>query len=351
MVSNIEKVLDEIRRNHQLRAEFIRQLAAFETNVEWTSDVREQITGPLANAVFAEGEVLRKRLSNGLQFEFLYRSKIARDFVLSNPSEPDHVWEPQTTKLILDVSRSAKQLVIGGAYFGDHAVLVAASVAENGGVVHAFEPNDEQRAMLTRNAEINKLGNLVTCHEGLWSNSSSRLKLVGYDSVATSELISSNQDGISTTTIADYLGAAGIGNVDVIVLDLEGAELSALAGAQVLLRKTAAEAPIIVFEVHRTYVDWTDGLEATDIGQLLVECGYKLFAIRDLQSNYDMSGRPVELIPAREVYLDGPPHGFNMVAVKDVSIFDERSYRFVSGVSPKLLRHKDRRLHHPAGGF
>lgn len=351
MISEAVKALDEIRRNHQLRAEFIHQLTVFETNVEWTCDIREKITGPLADAVFDEGEVLRKRLSNGLQFEFLYRSKIARDFALSNPSQPDHVWEPQTTKLILDVSRSAKQLVIGGAYFGDHAVLVAASVAENGGVVHAFEPNDDQRAMLTRNAELNNLDNLTACREGLWSNSSSRLKLVGYDSVATSELTSSSQEGISTITISDYLAATGISSLDVIVLDLEGAELSALAGAEALLRKPPGEAPVIVFEVHRTYVDWTDGLESTDIGRLLVERGYQLFAIRDLHSNYDMSGRPIELIPAREVYLDGPPHGFNMVAVKDASIFDGGLYRFISGVSPKLLRHKDRRLHHPTGGF
>ena len=73
--------------------------------------------------------------------------------------------------------------------------------------------------------------------------------------------------------------------------------------------------------------------------------------MRDFNSNVDMRGKPVELIPAAEVYLEGPPHGFNMVAVKDPSRFDGAGYKIVRQVSPKLLRHKDPALHHPTDGL
>ena len=52
-----------------------------------------------------------------------------------------------------------------------------------------------------------------------------------------------------------------------------------------------------------------------------------------------------------DIYLEGPPHGFNMVAVKDPAIFSGPDYRIVEGVSPKYLRHKDPALHHPVGGL
>src|SRR4051812_49729599 len=84
--------------------------------------VRDEVTGPIVDALHAEAGVVTKSLANGLVLEFLYRSKIARDFVLSAPPAPDHVWEPQTTKLLLHLARGARNVVVGGAYFGDQAV-------------------------------------------------------------------------------------------------------------------------------------------------------------------------------------------------------------------------------------
>jgi FkbM family methyltransferase len=295
---------------------------------------------------------MRKTLANGVTFEFLYRSKIARDFVMSEPEAPDHAWEPQTSRILVNLAKSAQQVVIGGAYFGDHAVLIAREIAPAGGVVHAFEPNNQQRGMLVRNAKLNGLSNIRPRPEGLWSDSSTSLKLVGYDSFATAEVAEAGaDDGFKTVTIADYLEAAGVDRLDLIVLDIEGAELGALKGAEPFLAKPAGEAPNILFEVHRHYVDWSNGLGETEIVRLLTGHGYTVYALRDFNSNFDLSGRPIELIPVDAVYLEGPPHGFNMVAVKDPKIFEGPAYAIVEGVSPKLLRHKDPRLHHPLGGL
>lgn len=334
------------------RGAFIRQMLAFEAAIDAPGvDVRETLTGPLVDALHDDDQVVKKTLSTGVSFEFLYRSKIARDFVMSEPEAPDHAWEPMTSRILVDLARGGKQVVIGGAYFGDHAVLIAREIAGQGGVVHAFEPNSDQRGMLMRNAALNGLSNILPRSEGLWHDSTTNLKLVGYDSFANAEVAEAGDDTFKTVTIADYLAAAGVSNLDLIVLDIEGAELGALRGATPFLAAPKGQAPAILFEVHRHYVDWSNGLPNTEIARLLTDHGYTVFALRDFNSNYDLSAHPVELIPAADVYLEGPPHGFNMVAVKEPERFDGPGYRIVKGVSPKYLRHKDPALHHPVGGL
>lgn len=351
-----DKALDALSRiggNDDWRAACIRQLLAFEGAISAPGvDVREELTGPLVDALYDDDQVVRKTLSTGVTFEFLYRSKIARDFVMSQPEHPDHAWEPMTSRILVNLAKGASTVVIGGAYFGDHAVLIAREIAAGGGVVHAFEPNNQQRAMLMRNAELNGLSNIRPRPEGLWHDSSTNLKLVGYDSFANAEVAEAGaDDSFRTVTIGDYLKAQGAARLDLIVLDIEGAELGALQGAETFLAQPAGQAPNILFEVHRHYVDWSNGLGNTPIARLLTGHGYHLYGLRDFNSNYDLAGKPVELIPMDDIYLEGPPHGFNMVAVKDPSIFNDPGYAIVKGVSPKYLRHKDPALHHPLSGL
>jgi FkbM family methyltransferase len=356
---NLEKMMESfalLREREDMRECFVRQLIEFESLVDEPGfDVRERITGPMVDALYDEGQILTKTLADGTVFEFFYRSKIARDFVMSLSEKPSHVWEPQTTRLLMQLSNGVKDVVIGGAYFGDHAILIAKSISMHGGKVHAFEPNHEQRNMLLRNAKINGLANVVARGEGLWDRTGVALSLEGFDSFAHSrtvdDLDAEGSNVFHTVTVDDYLSGAEVESIGLLMLDIEGGELRVLKGAERFLRSAPGIAPNIVFEVHRHYVDWTDGLENTEIIRYLVGLGYSVFAVRDFNSNFDMTRHPVELIPADEVYLEGPPHGFNMVAVKDISIFSGEGYRFCSNVSPKLLRHKSPELHHPLGGL
>ena len=344
--------ISRIRAREDWRQAFITQLVNYEFAISSVGvDVREEITGPLVDALFDDNQIVRKTLSNGVIFDFLYRSKIARDFVMSVPEHPDHAWEPQTSRILINLAKSARQVVIGGAYFGDHAILIAREIAAAGGVVHAFEPNNEQRDMLDRNARLNALTNIISRPEGLWHNSTTNLKLFGYDSFATAESVDEDSDTFKTVTISDYLESIQVDHLDLIILDIEGAELSALQGAKQFLTQPSGDAPNILFEVHSNYVDWTNGLLKTPIAQLLIQNDYTLYGLRDFNSNYDLSDRPIELIPVESIHLEGPPHGFNMVAVKDPTIFEGSSYLLVSDVSPKYLRHKNPALHHPVGGL
>jgi len=351
--NKLSKALALIAANADWKDAFIRHILNFEKDVATPGiDVREEISGPLIDGLFDDNQVMRKQISDGTIFEFLYRSKIARDFVMSEPGVPDHAWETQTSRLLVALAKGAKNVVVGGAYFGDQTILIAKEVVKSGGVVYAFEPNHDQRKMLIKNAQLNQLENIVPNKEGLWDNSTTALTLIGYDSFAYPEAVDpSHNDAFQTTTIDEYLHSVNVKQLDLIMLDIEGAELRALKGGLEFLKQPVGQAPNIVFEVHRHFVDWSDGLEKTALISFLTDLGYKVFAVRDFNSNYNLSGKPIEIIPAQDVYLDGPDHGFNMVAVKDSGIFNNPGFRICHGVSPKLLRHKDPALHHPIDGL
>jgi FkbM family methyltransferase len=340
-----DDALKTLGRDEATRARIIAALLEYELLPEHRfTTVRDDVTGPIVDALHASTDVVRKELRNGMVFEFPYRSKIARDFVMSRPEKPDHVWEPQTTKLLVHLARMTTDVIVGGAYFGDQAIPIADTLRGRG-TCHAFEADAHQAAMLERNAALNGLDNVRVNAVGLWSDSVSRLRFVGYDALASTV---ASEDGIPTITIDDYATSSGIARVGLIMLDLEGGELHVLRGAQQVL---ADHAPHVVFEVHRSYVDWSTGLHNTEIVQWLASFGYTLFAIRDFQSNYDLGGRPIELVPVATAYLEGPPHGFNVLAVRDTAVLETDAFRITPNVSPKLLLHRDPKLHHPTGGL
>ena len=352
--SKLEAALREIGRDAHLRVGALGWFKAIENGLPYAGSVRDDITGPLIDALHADVGVLRKTLSNGVVFDFHYRSKIARELVMSPETRPDHVWEPQTTRLLVHLARHAQHVVIGGAYAGDQAILMAKEMEHAGGTIHAFEPNRDQIDMLMRNARNNRLDNIRPQPLGLWDDSSTALRLVGDDSFAHSEPVAAagaGSDSFRTTTIDAYGAARGISSLELIMLDIEGAELRALKGAQRYLAQPAGLAPNVVFEVHRSFVDWSNGLAKTEIVRLLLGHGYTVYAVRDFNSNVPMGNLPIELVPPEATYLEGPPHGFNMLAVKEPGIVAGAPFRVVRNVSPKLLAHKDPALHHPLDGL
>ena len=342
----LREALRAIGRDEGLRRHFVRLAVEAEAGLSRPGrDVRETITGPLVDALYDGVDVVSVTLDDGTRFEVPYRSKIARDLVMRTVECPDHVFEPQTTKLLLQLARNARHAIIGGAYSGDHAVLLARRMAAHGGIVHAFEPNPEQMAYLRRNAGLNALTNLRFHELALWERSDVTLELVGDDAYArTAEAPAGRARNVAVTTIDEYAAAGELDRVDVIMLDVEGGELPILRGAQATID---AHGPAVVYEVNNAYVDWSRGLEHTVVAEFLAQRGYASYGIRDYQSNVDLRGYPVELVPADTAYLEGPRHGFNVLAIRDDAALAKLDVKLAPGLSPKLLRHRDPALHAP----
>lgn len=347
--ANIIKALGEAGKDKNFRDRMTDLCLELEKKADYpNSNIRNEVTGYIVDAIHSRLDFVNKRLENGITFEFAYSSKIAREFVLSHKKLPDHVWEPQTTKLLLLLSKGASNVLIGGAYFGDHAILIANQIAANKGICHTFEPNRLNSKMLRRNAEINHLSNIIINEIGLWNTDGANLEFVGGDALASSnEIEDKSSDSFESTTIDSYLAKKGIEKLDLLMIDIEGGELHALQGAKNQLALPKAEAPNIVFEIHSLYTDWSNGLENTDIIKYVSSFGYKVFAIRDIHSNYDLDKLPIELTSPDRTYIEGPPHGFNMLAVKDESVLQTDDFRLCYDVSPKYLFNKNSPLFSP----
>lgn len=345
--SKLVASLQKIGKSDRYTRGFLLLLREFEEKMQLRDgfSVRDEITGPIVDAIFSEKDSITRTLSNGLKITFSYKSKIARDFMLSEEEMPDHVWEPQTTKLLLALCKKAKNVLVGGAYWGDQALLVAQQI-ESFGRVHCFEANPETARFLEHNIAQNNIKNVEVLKYPLWDKDDVAVSLFGDDSLESLEEVSSDDHSMRTMTINTYCTNNGIERLDVLMLDIEGAELKALHGASKYLEMSKLEAPVVVFEVHRSYVDWSNGLCNTEIVQYLSSFGYSIYAVRDYNSNVLMT-TPIELVPIDDVYLDGPAHGFNMIAIKEQSIIDSIGCKIVKGVSPKFIKHRDASLHSP----
>jgi FkbM family methyltransferase len=306
-------------------------------------DYRERIRWPLIRSVLALTKTRRVRLSTGLVFEVGADSQIERELFLSAEERPDHVWEPQTTKLLVRLARGCTHVIVGGAYIGDHVLPIA--WANPGTTVHAFEPMQQPFERLRRNVELNRIENVRLSQLALWDRSGERLRLEGAPALA-STVVSADGEVVSLS-IDDCAARLGVPGVGLIMLDLEGGEEKALRGARRLLAEPKGSAPALVFEVHRNFVDWSGGLETTSILRLVASVGYSVFAVRDFHANHSTEALPIEIVPVDAVYLEGPPHGFNLFATKDLPQIDELGLRIVRDVSPKLLLDRDPALHLP----
>lgn len=352
-MSNIEKALKAIGKNEELRAKFINFIKEVESNLPYSGkgSVRDDITKYLVDGLFEKDDFVVKQIQSGLKYKFSagIASKVAREFLLSTPEIPEYAWEPQTTKLLLYLSDKAKSVFVGGAYFGDQVIPIADLIRKNEGKVYAFDLNERQIETLKENAAINNLGNIVPELKGLWNDSKTYLNISDTDDLAfATPAIWENKS--NTITIDEYIEQNKVKGVDLIMLDVEGSEYNILKGAEEQLKKEKGY-PNIVFEVHSSYMDWSKGLENTDLVKYLMSFGYHVFSIRDFQGNYDMKKKAIELILPEKTYIEGPPHGFNMLAVKEKSLIDNNFFKMCENVSPKYIIHKDPSLHHHTDGF
>lgn len=344
---NTEKIKEALQQHPAWRNALVQSLVAFEKQAGHPAQpVRDQVSGPLADALFV-GETFTKQLQNGLTIRFVYNSKIAREFLLSDPEVPNHVWEPQTTKLLLHFARGALNILIAGAYFGDQAIPLAQAVSGSGGRVHNFEPNAQNAGLIQENAQLNQLSNVIVNNLALWNKSGERLVFEGEDALAsTVEAGASASDALITITLDDYVQQQQLESVQLLMIDVEGSERKVLEGARQILQR---DRPVVVFETHSLYDDWSQGLGNAPSVKMMRELGYEVYSVREFHQNIDTTGMPVELMLPEKTYCVTPPHhGFNMLAVPDPALISDPLFRVVEDLSPKLILTKNDPLFSPS---
>lgn len=212
-----------------------------------------------------------------------------------------------------------------GAYHGLYSVLAAMKLAGSGRVI-AFEPNPRDCARIRRHAASNQCKAVEILPIALYSRqgratlhvplagaktiSSLRRPHLGADKFATLE--------IETETLDDICRQRQIDRIDVVKLDVEGAEADVLAGAWHVLHGLR---PIWIFEaLDVTAGAW--GARALDLIRLFESAGYEILeflpsgrlvphAKREtycLQSNCNLVAVPANRREAIGPHLAAPLH-------------------------------------------
>lgn len=107
------------------------------------------------------------------------------------------------------------------------------------GLVVAIEPEPANFEALKRNTE--GLSNVITINKAIWDKKGKKRLYIAEKGIDEHSLISSvdkNWAGVETDTIDNIIKAQGLKGVDFLKMDVEGAEIEALKGANDTLRKT-----------------------------------------------------------------------------------------------------------------
>jgi FkbM family methyltransferase len=144
-----------------------------------------------------------------------------------------------------------------GAYLGVYTLQMARLVGA-AGHVHAFEPSPDSHARLLEHVRLNDVANVTTQRCAVHATTGRMtLTLYGppFESLATlgrAEIVRGGTPlpplaAVATDTVAldDYCARASIEGIDLLKLDVEGAELAVLQGAAGLLSRGAIRCVLV----------------------------------------------------------------------------------------------------------
>lgn len=160
-------------------------------------------------------------------------------------------YERRETDLFRGLVRPGMVVLDVGANLGLYTV-VAARLAGPAGRVIAFEPDAENVALLRRNVEANGLATVV-CERIALSDREGDVSLhVSPDNKGEHTILPGVLDGATTatvraTTVDRYLAAHGIARLDLVKVDIQGAEPIVLDGMGDTLRR---DRPVLFLEFY-----------------------------------------------------------------------------------------------------
>lgn len=248
----------------------------------------------------------------GYTFDCSLRDQVARDVFFAG------CFAHQEIAFARSVLRTGMTFVDVGANWGLFT-LVAASLVTNSGRVISIEPDPRIFSKLKANVQRNSLGQ-VRLFDLAIADCDSQLVLAAHDEAGENWGISRLVDRDSAAPVTfqvpsrrldPLLDEAGIQTVDLLKIDVEGAETLALAGMQQGLRD--ARYRRILLELHPQQLA-ERGLTNRDVINLLLQNGYKGYAL----DNSEQAGRKAYyhpwlhfsefLLPLEEGLKNRQPH-------------------------------------------
>jgi len=186
-------------------------------------------------------------------------------------------YEPELSRLE-EILSPGKTFVDAGANAGIYTLAASRIVGETGRVI-AFEPSIQSLPVLRKNIALNHLTNVVAFPVAL-SHAAGAAKLYhgpnpSLNSLGKETAWPEDTEEITTETLDDILERASIDHVDVIKVDVQGAEELVLRGARKLLTSMH---PTIIFEI---FPEGTIPLRLAPYGawEFLASLGYEFSVV------------------------------------------------------------------------
>jgi FkbM family methyltransferase len=141
-------------------------------------------------------------------------------------------WEPVETEIFTRLVKSGMTVVDIGANIGYYSLL-AAKLVGTSGKVYAFEPFASTFNILERNIAVNEYSHVISiCKAVTNKNSSARMYFGKYTPACNSLMGKGEFVNVKSTTLDSEIK----GKVDLIKMDIEGAEVLAFEGMQTIIR-------------------------------------------------------------------------------------------------------------------
>jgi FkbM family methyltransferase len=208
----------------------------------------------------------------GLRLELDLRDNLQRVLYATG------AYEPAVVRFLHDELRCGDVMVDVGAHIGVHALTAAARLRRlGGGTVVAFEPAHDSAAKLRAAATRNRLElTVVEAALGAEPGAADLRADPAYDDadagVRSLHGRGTRVQSVPVTTFDAWAAEAPLGRLDLVKLDVEGAELEALRGMAGSLSRLRPRA--LVVEVKRRVLERA-GLDAGEVREYLDRLGYE----------------------------------------------------------------------------
>jgi FkbM family methyltransferase len=218
---------------------------------------------------------IRARLGNGMTMRVAWNDYVSRNILTSG------YYEPEIIRIFEKFLRPGMVLFDVGGHVGQYS-LVGSRLVGDTGSVHSFEPDPRTFAWLKSNVEANRLTNVHVNQMALAGETGEKQfffatpKDIGSNSLSKPSNFSGRTAIVRCMTIDDYMKEHGLTRVDMMKIDVEGAESFVLAGASSILNM--AEKPLIVIEFEEARQK-AFGNSCEKLATLLRARGYDLYRI------------------------------------------------------------------------
>jgi FkbM family methyltransferase len=203
-------------------------------------------------------------------------------------------YEPNEFFLLQRILKPGMTFIDAGANMGLYSVFAARRVGPRG-MVLAIEPSGRELAILEKNVKLNALSNVRTQRKALSDRAAvvelsvAPLEKSGHNTLGAFayDTALDHRERVQTEKLDDLVHSEGLSRVDVIKMDIEGAEMAALRGAEETLRQFK---PVLLLELSDRALQHQE-TNSLEVLALLDQHGYRIFC-------FDPAvGSPVPLKP------------------------------------------------------